>query len=179
MGDFPGHPFRGNQWTDVAGGASGAIGPVTLTAYRVGAIDPSSKRGVFFGDSPESVAGYAAVHKGQAVQEYTVTAQSAYVTDSQHSLFKELYPDAPLDRRTFNEAVYKEDRALARKDGGFGNSVLASRRVEEKMARVLRGRGHDAIIYKSPPLPSKHEIALLKGSGWSLTPGWTPPRKVD
>lgn len=112
MGDFAGHPFRGNQYTTlgavVESGARGAVGPLSVRVYRVGALKDSG-RGVFFADSREGAEPYAPGHPGHKVEEHDIDVKNAYVTESQHSLFGELFPG-----KRYNDAVYTPARKVGR-----------------------------------------------------------------
>jgi hypothetical protein len=144
----------------------GAIGEIHTVAYRVGPVaDQNDKplmegRGLFFADTVGGAEAYASLHEGYEVTKYAIHAKNAYVTESQHSLYKELNTSG----KSYNDAVYDEDRKLMKTTNGRGNSVVAARIVEEKMFRKLRAKGHDAVILTSPPLPAKHELAIIKKS---------------
>jgi SPP1 gp7 family putative phage head morphogenesis protein len=125
------------------------VGPIRVIAYRVGSTDDPG-RGVFLGDSPESVEPYKSLHEGHEIIRYRVDAKNALIADSQASLHRYLYD------KSLQDAVWSED-----KKSGFKDSIQAFRKVEARMARDLRRRGFDAIVYRSPPAPAKHEIAVI------------------
>jgi hypothetical protein len=130
------------------------LGAVKVLAYRVGPLsDPSGGRGIFFGDSPESIADYEGLHPGHKMQRYEVSAKKAIAATGHHQLYKHLFGG------TLQDAVWNADKA-----SGFKSSVVAFAKMEVKMARALRAKGYDAIVYTSPPAPAKHEIVLLQGA---------------
>jgi len=124
--------------------------PLSLKVYRTGA-QRDIGRGIFFGDSPESVKPYSSLHNNAPINEYTVSPKKTLITESPFALHKELF-----NGKSFQDAVWAED-----KKSGFKSSIEASRKVEAKMAAALKRKGYDAFVYTKPPAPAKHEISIL------------------
>lgn len=149
----PSAPEDGARWlSDVISNVSTDVkedmGPVTVRAFRVGETkDPGW--GIFFGGTKEEVEPYASLHEGHGVKEYVLDAKKPFVARAQYALFQHLY-GKPLQ-----QGIYEWEQ---RHKGKGGN---AQREIEARMARDLRKKGYDAIIYTKPPAPAKHEIAII------------------
>lgn len=140
------------QGVDVSDGKLHTLGPVQVLAYRTGPLTDVKGRGVFFGDTQDSVGPYRSLHGEAPVIAYKINAQNALMITNQFALHKELF-----NGKTFQDAVWLED-----KKSGFTSSIKATRIVEGKLASKARAMGYDAIIYTAPPAPAAHEIAVIK-----------------
>lgn len=134
-------------------GTSTDVGPIEVTAYRVGPTADRG-RGTFFADSLESIEDYKSLHDGHEPKKYTVKAEKPIVTESQFTLWKALG-----NKDTLQDAVWRADKA-----SGFASSIAAFEKMEAKMAKQAAKLGHDAIVYTKPPAPAKVEIAVIKSS---------------
>lgn len=137
----------------------GEVGEIHVKVYRVGSV-ADAPRGIHFGDSVESVSEYKAIHPGQEIQEYVVSAKNAYVTKNQWTAAKALGFD-------YEEELGKAIKKVNGKNPGPWKPGDEHRIVEAKIKREAKKKGWDAIVYKSPPLPAKHEIVVFSEKTFS------------
>ena len=152
--EHPRHPAgseKGGEFAPVSSLEGRAHGPIDVIAYRAGPTEDAFGRGVFFSGDLEGAQAYESLHPGHKATPYRVKATNAYITQSHMTLHKELFKG-----KTFQDAVWETD-----KRSGFKSSSDAARLVEKKMARALKAKGFDALVYIKPPLPAKTEVAIL------------------
>lgn len=122
---------------------------IDLIVYRVGPLrDFTAERGVYFGSDPDSIKSYSGIHPGHAIKPWQVQARRAFVAHNLHQAWQTVYGK----RLDLNEI----DIRLK-----LQSTAKAGRWADEKLAKTLRSRGFDALIYRKPAPPAKHEIALI------------------
>jgi DNA repair protein RadC len=120
-----------------------------LLVHRVGPLnDPTKGRGLFFGDSLQSINGYLTSHPGHEPKVYQVTTKKTFIARSVHDLWRKL----------FNKPLDLNDIDIRRK---LKSTVLAGRWAEAQIGKRLRARGFDSYILTTPAAPAKHELALI------------------
>lgn len=120
-----------------------------LLVHRVGPLnEPTQGRGLFFGDSLQSVQPYARNHEGHDPKLYKVTTKKTFVARNLHDAWQKL----------FGKRLDLNEIDIRRKLKSVG---LAWRWADQQVAKRLRARGFDSFILTAPAPPAKHEIALI------------------
>lgn len=119
-----------------------------LEVWRVGKTTDQG-RGVFFGESEESIRDYAALHEGEQAKRYVLQVQRARVYEHQYEAAKDLL-GKPLN--DIIDSIEKR-KGITR--------TQAFREAEARIAAKLRAKGYDGVIYRTPPAPAKRELAII------------------
>ena len=144
---------------------AGELSDIDLTAYRVGPVHAFDKeRGTYFGDDYQSAHGYATAHEGHAITPYRVQARKAFVAKNLHQAWLAV----------FGKRLDLNDIDIRLK---LRSTVKAGRWADAQLSRKLRAKGYDALIYREPAAPARHEIALIDKTA-KATPLASAPRRA-
>lgn len=135
------------------------LGPLTLRLFRAGKVDDPFKRGTFFAGDLKGAEAYSSIHSGAPAKEYLVEAKNVYQAKSHAALYRELFNES------IHDGIWKAERSKDVK-----TSTEAWRKVEAKMAKELKKRGYDGLIYTEPLAPASIEFAVLDPKSAKIIP---------
>lgn len=135
------------------------LGPVTLNVFRAGEVNDPFKRGTFFAGDRAGAEAYSVIHNGAPAKEYVVDAKNVYQAKSHGALYHELFDES------IHDGIWKAERSKDVKTSGD-----AWKKVEAKMAKELKKRGYDGLIYTEPLAPAKTEFAVIDPKSARIIP---------
>lgn len=135
------------------------LGPLTLNVFRAGEVNDPFKRGTFFAGDRAGAEAYSVIHNGAPAKEYVVDAKNVYQAENHGALYRELFDES------IHDGIWKAERSKDVKTSGD-----AWKKVEAKMAKELKKRGYDGLIYTKPLAPAKTELAVIDSKSARIIP---------
>lgn len=127
-----------------------AIGAQHLELYRVGPLEDTRDRGIFFGGSVADAEHYSDLHDSHTVKKYVLAAKNVLLAPNQWAALTHL-TGKPFSGAEFDNLAYR-----------LKSSGAAGVWVDKTVAQKARAAGFDAIIYSRPRPPAKLELQIVK-----------------
>lgn len=127
-----------------------AIGAQRLELYRVGPLEDTRGRGIFFGGSDADAGHYTDLHDTHAVKKYVLSAKNVLLVPNQWEALTH-FTGKSFSGTEFDKLAYR-----------LKSSGAAGVWVDKMVAQKARAAGFDAIIYSRPRPPAKLELQIVK-----------------